>query len=578
MKAKTARRARHDLFLVALLVLFSSVGARLQSQTFQQIAPKPVEKIQQPATSEPPVPPVPQEADPNEVLVPLLNELKLIPSLDRLSKAALPVSQPLVIEELTWLKRGAVDSLAKEFVGHPLTRGDLAQLTRDIVVVCRNSDRPIVDVFVPPQDVSSGVVQVVVLVGKLGRVRVEGNRFFADKIMLRQVSTAPGDELVESRLLGDIDRINQNPFRQVDLIYARGEEAGTTNLILNVRDTRPERVYAGYEDSGNEETGLGRVIAGFNLGNLWGDDQQASYQYTRSTDFDRLQAHSASYSVLLPWHDTINVFGDWSVATAQSDAGLFDLVGTTWQVGARYTIPLPIMGAYSQSLTMGVDYKWSNNDLAFGGTQVFNSPANIAQGMVSYAGSRTDPNGSSEGSITFFLSPGGIGGHNNDHDFAVQRSGTRTAYHYLQATFARLERLPHDYTLSLTALGQFSTDRLLPSEQFGLGGAASVRGYDERIVNGDGGISEQLELRSPSLHLLCKVPDRTRFLVFFDAGRDWVRDPISGERDYTFAAAGPGMRMNVGQHGTIKADYGWQLERLSGTRSGRPEISAIISF
>jgi len=502
----------------------------------------------------------------------------LIPTLDRLNKAALPATEPLVIEELTWLNREAVGSLAKEFIGHPLSRGDLARLTRDIVVVCRNSDRPIVDVFAPPQDVSSGVVQLVVLVGKLGRVRVEGNRFFADKIMLRQVSTAPGDELVESRLLGDIDRINQNPFRQVDLIYARGEGPGTTDLILRVRDTSPERVYAGYEDTGNEETGLGRVIAGFNLGNLWGDDNQASYQYTRSTDFDRLQAHSASYSVLLPWHDTINVFGDWSEARAQSDAGLFDLVGTTWQVGLRYTIPLPIIGAYSQSFTVGADYKWSNNDLAFGGTQVFNSPANIAQGMVSYAGFRADPNGSSEGSITFFLSPGGIGGLNNDRDFAVQRSGASAAYHYLQVTFARLERLPRDYVLSLTTLGQFSADRLLPSEQFGLGGAASVRGYDERIVNGDGGISEQLELRSPSLHLLGKIPDKTQFLLFFDAGRDWVRDPIAGERDYTFAAAGPGVRMNVGRHGTIKADYGWQLERLSGTRSGRPEISAIVSF
>ena len=578
MKIKTARRARHDLFLTALLTLLFSAGAHLQAQTYQQVAPKPVEKSPQPATSEPPVPPVPQAADPNEVLVPLLNELKLIPSPDRLDKAALPVTQPLVIEELPWLNREAVDSLAKEYTGHPLTRGGLAQLTRDIVIVCRNSDRPIVDVFAPPQDVSSGVVQLVVLVGKLGRVRVEGNRFFADKIMLRQVSTAPGDEIVESRLLGDVDRINQNPFRQVELIYARGEEPGTTDLILNVRDTSPERVYAGYEDTGNEETGLGRVIAGFNLGNLWGDDNQASYQYTRSTDFDRLQAHSASYSVLLPWHDTINVFGDWSEARVQSDAGLFDLVGTSWQVGARYTIPLPIMGAYSQSLTAGVDYKWSNNDLAFGGTQVFSSPANIAQGMVSYTGSRTDPNGSSEGSITFFLSPGGIGGLNNDRDFAVQRSGASAAYDYFQASFTRLERLPRDYALSLTTLGQYSADRLLPSEQFGLGGATSVRGYDERIVNGDSGISEQLELRSPSLHLLGKVPDRTQFLLFFDAGRDWVRAPIAGERDFTLVSAGPGVRLNIGQHGTIKADYGWQLERLSGTRSGRPEISAIISF
>jgi hemolysin activation/secretion protein len=578
MKMKTARRARPDLFLIALLALLSLAGARLQAQTYQQVAPKPVEKNPQPATSEPPAPPVAHEADPNEVLVPVLNELRLIPSPDLLSKAALPVTQPLVIEELTWLKPGAVDSIAREFMGRPLTRERLALLTQEIVVVCRDSDRPIVDVFAPPQDVSSGVIQLVVLVGKLGRVRVEGNRFFADKIMVRQVSAAPGDEIVESRLLGDIDRINQNPFRQVDLIYARGQGPGTTDLILRVRDTSPERVYAGYEDTGNEVTGLGRVFAGFNLGNLWGDDHQASYQYTRSTDFDRLQADSASYSVLLPWHDTINVFGDCSEARAQSDAGLFDLVGTTWQAGARYTIPLPVMGAYSQSLIVGADYKWSNNDLAFGGTQVFRSPANIAQGMVSYTGSRTDSHGSSEGSATFFLSPGGIGGLNNDRDFGVQRAGASAAYHYFQASFARLERLPDGYTLSLATLGQFSSYRLLPSEQFGLGGAASVRGYDERIVNGDGGISEQLELRTPSRHLLGKIPDNTQFLIFFDAGRDWVHDPIAGEGDFTFVSAGPGVRLNIGQHGTIKADYGWQLERLSGTRSGRPEISAIVSF
>jgi hemolysin activation/secretion protein len=69
-----------------------------------------------------------------------------------------------------------------------------------------------------------------------------------------------------------------------------------------------------------------------------------------------------------------------------------------------------------------------------------------------------------------------------------------------------------------------------------------------------------------------------QFLIFLDAGRDWVREPIAGETDFTFASAGPGVRLNIGQHGTIKADYGWQLERLSGTRSGRPEISAILSF
>jgi hemolysin activation/secretion protein len=479
---------------------------------------------------------------------------------------------------MPWLKRGAAESVVKEFIGHPLTRGDLGRLVRQMVIVCRNSDRPVVDVFAPPQDVSTGVIQLVVLVGRLGQLRVEGNKFFADRIMLRQMRVTPGAEIAESSLLGDMDRMNHNPFRQVDLVYSRGAEAGSTDLVLRVRDTQPERGYVGYEDNGNELTGLGRVFAGVNLGNLWYDDHQFSYQYTRGTDWDRLEAHSASYTVLLPWRNIINVFGDWSEAKTSSDAGLFNLVGISWQIGARYTIPLPVLKVYAQSLVAGVDYKWSNNNLAFGGTQVFSSPTNIAQGMLSYTGSRTDAHGSSQGSVTMFFSPGGIGGLNHDSEFGVQRAGAKADYTYFQANFSRLQKLPGDYSIAFISLWQFAPDRLLASEQFGLGGAASVRGYDERIVDGDDGVSEQLEFRTPAWHFMGKVPDKTQFLVFLDAGRDWQHDPIPGEGEFTFISAGPGVRLNIGKHGTIKADYGWQIERLPATRRGRPHISAVLSF
>ena len=375
----------------------------------------------------------------------------------------------------------------------------------------------------------------------------------------------------------DVDWLNQNPFRQVDLVYAKGPQPGTTDAILRVQDARPERVYAGYEDSGDQATGLGRAFAGFNLGNLWGDDNQLGYQYTRSTDAGRLEADSATYSLPLPWRNTLTALGSWARAETVS-GGLFDLTGVNWQAGLRCTMPLPVLPGYTQSLAVGADYKWTNNNLGFGGTQVFSSPANIAQALVAYSGARSDALGSTRGSVSATWSPGRIGGLNHDHDFAVQRPGASADYGYLQANVTRLERLPEDFTLSLAVSGQWSSARLLATEQFGLGGEDSVRGYDDRVLNGDDGLSGQLELRSPARHLLGRLPDKSQVLVFVDAGRDWQRAAEAGETDNTLVSAGPGLRFQVGSFGTVRADYGWQLDRLAGTRSGRVHLSAVLSF
>jgi hemolysin activation/secretion protein len=518
-------------------------------------------------------------ANPDQVLVPRLTALRLVPSTAQISREALVPGNPIVIEGLPWLDPSGVASVAEPYLNRPLTRGRLTELIRLLVLESRKHNRPVVDVYAPPQDVSNGVVQLIVLVGKLGKVKVEGNQWFAGNLFTRDIRVQPGQQIQGKQLLEDMDLINQNPFRQVDLVYSRGDEFGLTNVVLRVQDKLPDRVYVGYDDTGNESTGLGRVFAGLNLGNVFKDDQQFSYQYERSTDFNRFWAQSASYAVPLPWRNTIEVFGDWAEAKTEPDAGLFGLTGSNWEVGLRYTIPLPMVGvSYTQSVNFGADYKWSNNDLNFGGTQVFTSPVNVAQGVLGYTGVKIDADGSTQGSVTGFFSPGGIGGLNHDHNFAVQREGAPANYSYYQATLTRVQKLVAGYTLVLTSLGQFSPDRMVPGNEFGLGGASSVRGYDERIVNGDDGISGQLELRTPPRHYLHSIPDSTQFLVFVDAGRDWENKAISGEVDNTLASVGPGIRMNVSNHGAIKVDYGYQLQRLSGTRHGRLHVSAILSF
>ena len=552
-----------------------AAGVVASGQTYDQLAPRPVREAPGPASpAQPPAAPV---VDDTTVLVPKLAGLRLVPSADRLNTSGLGPENAISVEGLPWLSPSKVEAIAAGFLSRPFTRGGLARLTRELVILCRNSDHPVVDVYVPPQDVSGGVIQVVVLVAKLGVLRVEGERWFPESLLKREIRLKPGQEITGETLLQDVDWLNQNPFRQVDLVYERGRDPGETDVILRVADERPERIYAGYDDSGNQETGLGRLFAGFNVGNLWDADNEFNYQYTRSTDAERLQADSASYVLPLPWRHSLTVFGSWARAESAADR-FFDLVGTSWQVGLRYAIPLPVVAGYTESLTLGADYKWTNNNLGFGGTQVFSSPADIAQAVVSYSGVMGDSEGTTRGSVTAFYSPGGIGGENSDAAFDVQRAGAKADYGYVLASVSRLQRLPQGFTAVLSGLGQWSAARLLATEQFGLGGEDSVRGYDDRLLNGDDGISGQLELRTPSRHFLGRVPDQTQALAFVDGGRDWQNDARPNETEGTLLSAGLGVRLQVGTHGTFKADYGWQLERQPGTRPGRFHVSAVLSY
>jgi hemolysin activation/secretion protein len=547
----------------------------LHGQAYEQVAPRPVRPTPAPAVAQPP-----PEAPPNDdttVLVPMLKGLRLIPAADRLEVGAVATGPRVSVEGLPWLSTAKVEAIASNFLSRPLTRGDLSRLTRQLVILCRSADHPVVDVYVPPQDVSDGVVQTVVLAAKLGQVRVQGNSWFPARLIEQQVRLKPGEEITGESLLADVDWLNQNPFRQVDLVYARGRLPGETDVILRLADSRPERVYAGYDDSGNQETGLGRAFAGFNLGDLWNADNELSYQYTQSVDAGRLQAHSASYVLPLAWRNTVSVFGSWAQAESVADS-LFKLTGISWQAGLRYTVPLPVVAGCTQSLAFGADYKWTNNNLGFGGTQVFSSPANIAQGVLTYSAVLGDSGGTTRGSVSAFYSPGGLGGANNDPAFQIQRAGSTSTYGYVQASLSRLERLPGGFTADLSGVGQWSSARLLPTEQIGLGGADSVRGYDERLLNGDDGITAQLELRTPGRHLLGRIPDQSQALIFVDGGRDWQHDLQPHEIEATLLSAGPGLRLQLGPHGSIKADYGWQLERQPGTRPGRIHLSAILSF
>jgi hemolysin activation/secretion protein len=474
----------------------------------------------------------------------------------------------------------------RSYFGEPVSLGVIKKLTKDVILYFRENDRPVVDVFVPEQDITTGVIQVVVLEGRLGEVRAEGHKWFAPGRFTGAIRLQSEEYISEEVLTEDLNWLNSNPFRQTTAAFTPGKTPGYTDLILKTKDKFPVRVFGGFEDSGNDLTGDERVLFGVNWGNVMGLDHQASYQFTSDLDFEKIVAHSGSYLVPLPWRHRWSIFGSYAETSADISNILFDLKGTSWQASTRYTAALPTIQTYHHELSGGFDFKQSNNNLEFGGSQVFNTVTEVNQFVLDYSSSLQDSLGVNSFNISGFFSPGGISSRNNDLLFQASRASSKAAYMYGKFAAERLTRLPYDFTWALKASAQLSTDNLLGSEQFGLGGYSSVRGYEEREANGDEGYFLSTEFRSPPLSINWLLDreekfDQLQLLAFFDYGATQNKFLLTGEDPHVqLASAGPGLRYAVGSYLTFRFDYGWQFypTGLNQRFDSRGHMGLVLSY
>jgi hemolysin activation/secretion protein len=563
--------------LIVASIVTLLLAQMASAQDAQRLAPK-LPPANPPALIRPPAPATRPQGE--QVVVPHLQGLVFVDSPDDVRAAS--ITHGVDVSQAALLKSPRFAAAMSAHLGKPLTLSDLNEICQFVVVYCREIDRPVVDAIVPQQDVTYGTVQILVLQGHVGKIHAEGNRFFPSAMLTGEIRAKTGDEISQTRLLEDVDWLNRNPFRHTDLILERGEEFGQTDVVLETEDHFPLRVYAGYENTGTVSTGEDRWLAGLNWGNAFGLDEQLNYQYTMGANIENFQAHSGSYVVPLPWRDVLTVFGNWSDSNVQTDPNVFQN-GQSWQISARYEIPLPQIQGITQSVQLGGDFKRSNTNAEFGGFSVYSSYVNTVQFMLGYNAADTDRFGLTHAALEGYFSPGYLGGEDNRPDYENARAGADPQYVYGRLTADRTTNLPADFSWVARFQGQLASSALLGSEQVGVGGIDSVRGYLEREGNGDDAVILSNEIHTPSLSFL-KIAgrkDQLYFLGFLDYGIAWMRDAQPGQfAQENFLGAGPGVSYHLGPWLSIDYAYGWRIARGDPTvqATGRNHLRVLASF
>jgi len=127
--------------------------------------------------------------------------------------------------------------------------------------------------------------------------------------------------------------------------------------------------------------------------------------------------------------------------------------------------------------------------------------------------------------------------------------------------------------------GQITGDALVQGEQFGIGGATTVRGFEERELADDEGRYTNLELYTPNL---CGgTSGQCRLLGFYDTGYVSHNDALPGEiLQESIGSVGFGVRASMANYLVGQADFAHVVDgtTLSPKGSNRVHFRVVLTF
>jgi hemolysin activation/secretion protein len=488
------------------------------------------------------------------------------------------------VEGNTLLPQPEVQNLLAPFTGKSRAFGDVQHAVEALEGAYHQHGFNLVHVVVPEQVLNQDVVRLKVIETRIGTVTVTGNNHFDDANIrhslpgLREGQTPNLDNISASLKVA-----NENPAKKITLKLQGADKDDEINASLNVADEKTWKVGVTLDNTGNKLTG--DTLAGFlyQNANMWGLDHVASFQYKTSAEHpSKISVYGVGYHIpLYTLGDSVDFFGSYSdVDSGTVSAGLFNLQvsGKGSVFGARYNHQLHRLGNLESQLVSGLDYKAYQNDVRLSGIQLGND-VTVHPLSLTYVGVWALPTAETSFSVSGVQNvPGGDQG--NAEDFDRVRSGASAHYTILRYAAAYTQKLPQDWLMRLNLSGQYTEDLLIPGEQFGAGGASSVRGFHEREIANDKGQLISAEIYTPELcSSITAVAAQCRILAFVDSARVSRNDPLPGEiKQSSIGSFGLGSRIAMDRSLTMQVDYAQVFDAGGSQAKGDQRLHFSISY
>ena len=428
-------------------------------------------------------------------------------------------------------------------MGRPVSLQSLDRLSTKLETAFRSSGRSFVKVLFPPQEITSGVIAIVICPARAGSILVAGKPSFGMRFSANAFRTVPGKELSGDVVMEDLDWINLNPLRRASISYRDGLAPDSIDLKLRLRADKPWRAYTGIDNQLSDNLGDERIFLGFQHGDLFSLDHRVTAQYTSSLDSRSLVGISGIYQVPLPIRHLIDASLGYTESESDSE-GPIDQSGQFSRAALVYRVPLPRWKSISQEWRAGMEFR--ANDYLF--TNNTSEKVRFFNLEVGRKGRRYDSLGYTSVDASLVYSPGqGILGSNDADFISLGADGAESLIAKLE--LERTLKLSKNAMLLGRCQSQWADSDLLSSDQISAGGFGLVRGFDESVGYASTGIVTTVELQSRNFHTT--KAGYYQAVTFFDAAflnRDQAGD--IGQ----LTSTGVGLRWRYAEHLSARVD------------------------
>ena len=435
-------------------------------------------------------------------------------------------------------------------------------------------------VFIAPQEVRDGTLEVQVVEGYLANAFVQAPNDPSRKLTQALITPVLGQRPVrfldlEQKLL----LLNDTPGMAVTSVLRPGGILGSSDILLTTIKP-PRTAFAAVDNSGSDVVGPINYSIGTTIFQPFGRPGALDMSLAMSGEgFRELQALSGRYATPLGNDGVVGSIGAL-VAHAAPGGPIRDLDVQSKSGSLSASLRVPMLRSRANSIYFDAGMTLNRSFVKALGTEI-----NDDRSTVASLGLQWRQIGWLAGDMTFGvnvlhgLDLFGANGAN-----APLPSVLGFDPHFLRLTyqFQRNQPIRGPIGARMTLQGQYSTSRLLSGEQISFGGSGIGRGYDPSSVTGERGVGVIGELHAslPEAQVLNLIE-----AVQVYAFADWAQTTAlayeeTPKQSATISSLGVGARFTLLRQLSVETQFASARRALTdGVKSeSRFTLSAILQF
>lgn len=432
-------------------------------------------------------------------------------------------------------------------------------------------------VSLPPQTLTGGVVSLEVVQQRIGAVAVRGHTYFGEDNVKASVPTLVAGLPPNTREISrSVGLVNENPSKSIKVSFKNGKRPGQVDATIKVEDQREWNVFTSLSNTGNDLTGKWRNTIGFQHNNVFNKDHSYTTAITYAPGESSVVSQlSVNYRVpLYNLKSAVSLF----ISRSDVDTGIVDLnsaaggsaefgslLGGGQIAGLRLRRPFLNRGKYRHSISLAVEDKLVDNNTLISRLGVrFNDKRRSTPATLSYDMGYQYSKNSWSGQLQYAKNLE-LNNYNEQADYNTSPGTPNVDWDLWRSSVYQNIAFGHNWLWRLQLTAQRANEVLIAGEKYGIGGTASVRGYEERVSSGDNALLARNEL-----WLAAIGKAKVRPVLFYDWGESTnLRSAATGlKTKQQLAGFGLGLRYSLAQKLSAQLDVARARDSINRTESG----------